>query len=384
MSRTTTALVVPELNGKFELKQIYLDEIQPDEVLVEIHASGICHTDLSCANGTLPCAPNAVLGHEGAGIVLQTGSAVSTVSPGDKILLSFSHCESCSACTSSHPSYCHTFNDRNFGGSRPPCPSTGQTPRSSPSAMLTGPNGSPIHSSFFGQSSFAKHTLVHRSSVVKVPSNTDLALYAPMGCGMQTGAGAVLNSLRVTPGSSIAVFGVGSVGMASVMAAAFSKCKTIIAVDLQPSRLELAKKLGATHGVIGSDKDVVEQIRKIVGTNGVNYAVDCTGVPAVVRTMIDSLGTLGRAATVGAPGPGKTVAVDIMEQLTFGKEYVGCCEGDSLPSEFIPFLIEKHTKGEFPMEEFVQFYDVKEYEQAIEDSKSGKVIKAVLKWDSIQ
>ncbi|KAM7182997.1 putative alcohol dehydrogenase [Rhypophila sp. PSN 637] len=384
MSRTTTALVVPELNGKFELKQIYLDQIQPDEVLVEIHASGICHTDLSCANGTLPCAPNAVLGHEGAGVVLQTGSAVSTVSPGDKVLLSFSHCESCSACTSSHPSYCHTFNDRNFGGSRPPCPSTGQTPRSSPSAMLTGPNGSPIHSSFFGQSSFAKHTLVHRSSVVKVPSNTDLALYAPMGCGMQTGAGAVLNSLRVTPGSSIAVFGVGSVGMASVMAAAFSKCRTIIAVDLQSSRLELAKKLGATHGVIGSDKDVVEQIRKIVGTNGVNYAVDCTGVPAVVRTMIDSLGTLGRAATVGAPGPGKTVAVDIMEQLTFGKEYVGCCEGDSLPSEFIPFLIEKHAKGEFPMEQFIQFYDVKEYEQAIEDSKSGKVIKAVLKWDSIQ
>ncbi|KAK4209440.1 putative alcohol dehydrogenase [Rhypophila decipiens] len=384
MSRTTTALVVPELNGKFELKQIYLDEIQPDEVLVEIHASGICHTDLSCANGTLPCAPNAVLGHEGAGVVLKTGSAVSTVSPGDKVLLSFSHCESCSSCTSSHPSYCQTFNDRNFGGSRPPCPSTGQTPRSSPSAMLTGPNGSPIHSSFFGQSSFAKHTLVHRSSVVKVPSDTDLALYAPMGCGMQTGAGAVLNSLRVTPGSSIAVFGVGSVGMASVMAAAFSKCKTIIAVDLQPSRLELAKKLGATHGVIGSDKDVVEQIRRIAGTNGVNYAVDCTGVPAVVRIMIDSLGTLGRAATVGAPGPGKTVAVDIMEQLTFGKEYVGCCEGDSLPSEFIPFLIEKHAKGEFPMEEFIQFYDVKEYEQAIEDSKSGKVIKAVLKWDSIQ
>lgn len=161
-----------------------------------------------------------------------------------------------------------------------------------------------------------------------------------MGCGMQTGAGAVINSLRVTPGSSIAVFGVGSVGMAAVMAAAFSKCATIIAVDLQPSRLELAKKLGATHGVIGSDTDVVQQIREICGTNGVNYAVDCTGVPAVVRTMIDSLGTLGRASTVGAPGPGKTVAVDIMDQLTYGKEYVGCCEGDSLPKEvsFSPFF----------------------------------------------
>ena len=264
----------------------------------------------------------------GAGIVLSTGTAVTTVTPGDKVLLSFSHCETCAACKSDHPSYCHTFNERNFGGSRPA--SSGPSRH----AMLTSKdNGLPIHSSFFGQSSFARHTLVHRSSVVKVPDDTDLALYAPMGCGMQTGAGAVINSLNIKEGSSIAVFGVGSVGMAAVMAAAFRKAKIIIAVDLQPGRLELAKKLGATHGVLGSDGDVVEQIRRICESNGVNYAVDCTGVPAVVRTMIDSLGTLGRASTVGAPGPGKMVEVDIMEQLTFGKEYVGCCEGDSLPAK---------------------------------------------------
>ncbi|KAK3329160.1 chaperonin 10-like protein, partial [Apodospora peruviana] len=375
MSRTTTALVVPELNGKFVLQQVYLDALQPDEVLVEIHASGICHTDLSCATGTLPCAPNAVLGHEGAGVVLEAGSAVTSVVPGDKVLLSFSHCETCTACTSGHPSYCHTFNDRNFGGSRPSVASG--APRT---AMLTKEGGAPVHSSFFGQSSFAKHTLVHRSSVVKVAPDTDLALFAPMGCGMQTGAGAVLNSLDVKEGSSVAVFGVGSVGMAAVMAAAFKKAKTIIAVDLQPSRLELAKKLGATHGVIGSDPDVVEQIRKLAPPNGVNYAVDCTGVPAVVRTMIDSLGTLGRAATVGAPGPGRSVAVDIMEHLTFGKEYVGCCEGDSLPSKFIPYLMEMHAKGAFPLELFVEYYDVSEFEKAMEDSRSGKVIKAVLRW----
>jgi Zn-dependent alcohol dehydrogenases, class III len=124
------------------------------------------------------------------------------------------------------------------------------------------------------------------------------------------------------------------VGMAAVMAAAKIRgARTVIAIDLQDSRLELAKKLGATHGVNGGAKDVVEQIRKICPPVGVDYAVDCTGVPAVIRTMIDCLGTKGRAATVGAPGFGKCVSVDVMEHLTYGKEYVGCCEGDSLPSE---------------------------------------------------
>lgn len=151
---------------------------------------------------------------------------------------------------------------------------------------------------------------------------------------MKTGAGAVLNTLDVKEGSTVAVFGVGSVGMAAVMAAGLiRKAKTVIVVDLQQSRLELAKDLGATHGVLGSGKDVFEQIRAMCPPNGVDYAVDCTDVPAVVRTMIDALGSRGRAATVGAPGPGHSASVDIMSHLTYGKEYVGCSEGDSLPSD---------------------------------------------------
>jgi Zn-dependent alcohol dehydrogenase len=197
--------------------------------------------------------------------------------------------------------------------------------------------GNGIFSTFFGQSSFARHTLAHRSTVVRVPADTDLALYAPMGCGMQTGAGAVLNSLGVRKGSSVAVFGVGSVGMAAVMAAAkVAGAGTVIAVDLQPARLELARKLGATHVVLAGgegDVDVVAEVRRICPPNGVDYAVDCTGVPKVIRDMIDCLGTRGRGATVGAPGFGKTVSVDVMEHLTYGKEYVGCVEGDSLPSK---------------------------------------------------
>ena len=178
----------------------------------------------------------------GAGVVISTGSAVTTVSPGDKVLLSFSHCETCKECTSGHPAYCHTFNDHNFGGARP----------DASRAMLSSEGGAKVHSSFFGQSSFANHTLVHRSSVVRVAPETELALFAPLGCGMQTGTGAVLNTLDVKEGSTVAVFGVGSAGMAAVMAAGLiRKAKMVIAVDLQQSRLELAKDLGATHGVLG-------------------------------------------------------------------------------------------------------------------------------------
>ncbi|KAK3953238.1 chaperonin 10-like protein [Pseudoneurospora amorphoporcata] len=390
--RTTTALVVPELNGQFELQQVQLNEIQPEEVLVEIEATGICHTDLSCAIGLLPCRPGAVLGHEGGGKVLSVGSAVTHVTPGDLVLLSFSHCESCGPCLSGNPAHCYSFNVRNFSGCRPlPTLPDGSVdasqftgdPAEDPAraTFVTKDGGKPLFSQFFGQSSFARHTLVHKSSCVKVPQDTDLALFASLGCGMQTGAGAVLNTLKVKPGSSIAVFGVGSVGMAALMAAAhIAKAKTIIAIDLQPSRLELAKKLGATHGVLGNVPDVKAEVRKICPPVGVDYAVDCTGAVPVIKTMIDVLGTKGRGATVGAPGFGKTVQVDVMEHLTYGKEYVGSCEGDSCPKEFVPFLIEQHAKGNFPMDQFVTYYDMKDYKQALEDTHKGKAIKAVLKW----
>jgi Zn-dependent alcohol dehydrogenase len=272
----------------------------------------------------------------GAGVVLETGSAVSHVAPGDKVLLSFTHCETCPPCTSGHPAYCHSFNPRNMNGRRPDGSAAMYTTSHTSTNEKT-----PVFSSFFGQSSFARHTLAHRSCVVRIPADADLALYAPLGCGMQTGAGAVLNSLGVRAGSSVAVFGAGSVGMAAIMAAAHvARAAVVIAVDVQPERLELAKKLGATHTVLASREEgsggkssVVERIRELCPPVGVDFAVDCTGVPSVIRDMVDCLGTKGRASTVGAPGFGKEVGIDVMQHLTYGKEYVGCCEGDSLPSK---------------------------------------------------
>ncbi|KIH93306.1 alcohol dehydrogenase [Sporothrix brasiliensis 5110] len=377
MSRTTTALLVPELNGKFVLQQVSLEPLQPDEALVEIHASGVCHTDLNCALGRLPCEPNAVLGHEGGGVVVETGSDVTEATAGDKVLLSFAHCGACPGCQSGHPAYCYHFNDRNFGGKRP----DGTT------ALFLGKGEAkkPVHSTFFGQSSFARLAIVHRSSIVRVPADTPLELFAPLGCGIQTGVGAIVNTLKVKQGSSVAVFGVGSVGLAAVMAAKAVGATTIVAVDLHAERLQLAQELGATHGVIGgSDLDkIVADIRAVCPPPalGVDFAVDCAGVPIVVETMVASLGMNGRAATVGAPGLGSTAKIDISSHLTYGKEYVGCSEGDSNPPEFIPYLIDMHRQGKLPLEKIIKYYDVKDYEAAIRDAHAGRTVKAVLRWN---
>lgn len=258
----------------------------------------------------------------GAGIVLEVGDDVTSTAAGDKVLLSFSHCETCPPCKGGHPAYCHSFNERNFGGTRP----------DGTSALAGDEPQSARFSSFFGQSSFARHAIVHKSSLVRVPQDVDLGLLAPLGCGIQTGMGAILNTLDVTPGSSVAVFGVGSVGIASLLAAKLCGAEKIIAIDVQESRLRLAMQMGATHGILNSP-NIVRDVRAVCPPVGVDFAVECTGVKSVIRDMMNVLGTRGKGATVGAPGFGTCVDVDVMDHLTYGKTYVGCCEGDSLPAK---------------------------------------------------
>ncbi|KAJ5350817.1 hypothetical protein N7541_008544 [Penicillium brevicompactum] len=370
MSITTQALVSRQVNSSVELENIVLDSLRPDEVLVEIHATGVCHTDFACMNGTLPAVFPSVFGHEGGGVILDVGRNIKHLQKQDKVLLSFDSCGACVQCDSKHPAYCQEWAQRNFGQKR-----------MDGSLSLATPDGTKIHGNFFGQSSFARHTIVSGNSVVKVPSDTPLGVFSPLGCGVQTGAGAILNTLDVQAGKTVAIFGVGSVGMSAVMAAKMRGASVIIAVDLQTQRLELAKELGATHAVIGSDEDVVAQIQKISGSNGVDYSVDCAGIPSVVEKALDCLGTRGKAATVGAPAPGKRAGVDVFAHLVMGRQYIGCCEGDSDPQTMLPYLIEQHSKGEFPLDKIVSFYKVEDYETAFKDIKVGKALKAVLLWN---
>jgi Zn-dependent alcohol dehydrogenase len=258
----------------------------------------------------------------GAGIVKEVGKSINHVSPGDKVLLSYNFCGQCEQCRQGHPAYCLHMMNLNFGGTRLDGSYTMRTSE-----------GHPIYSNYFGQSSFSCLAVVNSSCIVKVPPSTPLDLFAPLGCGMQTGAGAVFNTLNVQEKGTVAIFGTGSVGMSAVMAAKIRKAKAIIAIDINDKRLATARRLGATHVINGQDADVVATIRDICKANGVMHALDSTGVPTVIEKMIESLGTRGQAATVGAPSPGKRVSIDVFTHLSMGRDYVGCIQGESNAQE---------------------------------------------------
>lgn len=342
MTRPTDALVVHSVGADPELTPVTLDTLRPTEALVEVHATGICHTDIACMEGKLPARFPNVLGHEGAlffpcqrmlwltdlggGVVLEVGAAVKDVKAGDKVLLSYNFCGDCTHCTEGYPAYCESMIPLNFGGQRLD---------GTPTVSLAAKDSSkPVYANFFGQSTFSRVALVSGSSLVCVPDSTPLELFAPLGCGLQTGASSIFKSLDVKPGSKVAIFGAGCVGLSAVMAAKIRGAGMIIAVDIQPDRLELARELGATHLLNGKDKDLLQQIQGLCKpAKGVDFALDCSGVLSVIETMIDSLGMRGRATSAGAPAPGQRVGVDVFSHLVAGKEYVGCHQGGSVAAE---------------------------------------------------
>lgn len=362
----TTAAVVREEGQPFSMEELEIEEPRADEALVRIVATGLCHTDLICRDQWYPVPLPAVLGHEGSGVVERVGEGVTKVSPGDHVVLSFNHCGGCANCLQGRPSYCQTFFELNFGGARP-----------DGSLALSG-DGKAVHSHFFGQSSFAAYSIAAQNSVVKVPDDAPLELLGPLGCGIQTGAGAVLNSLRPEPGSSVAVFGTGAVGMSAILAAVAAGCTTIIGVDIKSGRLELARELGATHAVNGAEKDAVEEIRELTG-GGANYTLETTGVPQVLRQAVDALAPLGTCGVVGAPRIGTEVSLDWNGVMIPGKTVRGIIEGDSVPDVFIPRLVELYQAGKFPFDRLVRFYDLDEINGAAGDAEEGGTLKPVLR-----
>jgi len=201
-----------------------------------------------------------------------------------------------------------------------------------------------------------------------------------MGCGYQTGAGTVLNILKPKPASSVVIFGLGTVGLTALMACKYIGVQNIIAIDIQPSKFALATELGATK-VINSREipDMPAHLKELTG-GGANFCIDCTGVPKVIETMLDSLAMLGTAATVGVAPSDAKISISPLRFLLESKRYIGCREGDSIPSEFVPRLVKMHSQGYFPVEKLVKVYDYKDFQQALDDLHHGKVIKPVIQW----
>ena len=359
-----TAAVSRGPDSPFTLETVELDEPRADEVLVRIVATGLCHTDLFTKAALPRAAGPAVLGHEGAGIVVDVGSRVSGVAPGDHVILSYRHCGDCDQCRSAGPAYCVDAHRLNSSGRR-----------ADGSATVT-QNGESVRAAFFGQSSFAEHVLATADNVVVVDKSVDLAAAAPLGCGFQTGAGAVLNVLRPGRDSSVVVFGAGSVGFAALLAARSVGVATLLAVDPVPARRALAEEFGAVALDPGS-QDAVASIRAATG-GGATHALDTTGIPAVIGQALSCLRARGSAVVVGLGAP--EVVVNIQDLMLSGKTLRGCVEGDSSVQQFIPQLLALHADGKFPYDRLVTEYRFDDINRAVADQAAGTVIKPVLVW----
>jgi aryl-alcohol dehydrogenase len=357
-----TAAVFEPASSVPALQELELAGPREGEVLVRLVATGICHTDLKAASVGSPVPRPVVLGHEGAGVVETVGAGVKKVAPGDHVVMTFGSCGRCRSCREAEPAYCYEMREQNFGCST--------------DHLQRGPE--PVYGAFFKQSSFATYALGTERSVVKVRKDAPLELLGPLGCGIQTGAGAILNDLEVKAGSSLAVFGIGSLGLSAVMAAHLVGAGRIVAIDRLPQRLELARELGATDTIFAGDEPVTAQVMALTGS-GVDTALDTTGVLPVMRQAIDVLAPRGYCGFVTAPWDGRELGVPVRNLLQ-GRKIRGIHQGNSNPDLFIPLLVDLFMQGRFPFDRLVRFYPFERIADAMQDAQSGEAVKPVVRF----
>lgn len=361
-----TAAVAREPKADLVIEQLELDDLRPNEVRVRMVASGVCHTDAIVRDQVYPTPLPAVLGHEGAGVVEAVGSAVTSVDPGDHVLLAAAYCGSCDRCRAGQMAYCENLFAADFGGRR----TDGTTALSK--------DGEVISSHFFGQSSFSTYANVIEESVVKIDKDVPLEIVAPLGCGIQTGAGTVLNELKPGLNSTLVVLGTGAVGSGAIMAGRVAGCRKVIAVDIHPARLELAKELGATDTINTTEVNLTEEIMRLTDGKGADYVVDTTARPELLRQGADALGLRGTLALVGAAAPGTEVSFEIGLSLVKGWTFKTVIQGSSVPQVFIPKLIDLWRDGRFPMDKLMRNYKLEDINAGFADSASGATVKPVI------
>jgi len=362
----TRAAILSEVNGPLSLEEIEVGDPKNGEVLIRMVASGVCHTDVSVMHGLLPAPMPIVLGHEGAGVVEAVGPGVTKLKKGDHVVTAaVSHCAKCRQCLSGEPFFCSTMMPLAFGG----CMNDG-TKRFR--------RGKDEVSHFFLQSSWAEYTIAPEHIAVKVPSELPLEKLGPLACGLETGAGAVLNIARVRAGESVAIFGCGGVGLAAIMAAKASRASPIIAVDMLDHRLKMAEELGASETINAKGTNVVEAIQKLTG-GGVDWGFECIGRADTIRQTVDSTRMGGTAVITGAMAAGAEVTLDGLGLIL--KSVKANIEGGSIPDVFIPLLIKLWQQGDFPFDKLLSApFAFKDIGQAIQGMEKGEVIKPVIRY----
>ena len=368
MTVTARAAVCRGNDTPFEIHDVEVAELRPDELLVRIVACGICHTDMAVRDQQIPVPLPVVLGHEGAGIVEAVGSDVTVAQPGDRVIMSFNSCGACPNCAADAPTYCYDFFNQNWAGVRPD---------GSVTVMAA---GAPINANFFGQSSFATRAITHERNTVRIPddlASLPLERLGPLGCGLMTGAGAVLRSLEVRAGLPIAVTGAGTVGIAAIMAAKIAGANPIIAVDVNEKRLALARELGATHA-FNAAEGAAELIRALCPA-GIAYAFDTTGRNAVIQDLFGLLAPKGKLGIVGASDPQDDLVFNEAQFMGGGRTVTGILGGDSDGGAFLIELLRHHAEGRFPFERLIRYFDFDDINAAFHASESGEVVKPVLR-----
>ncbi len=362
MTIEATAAVLYEPGSSFQLKTVTLDDLRPDELLIRVQACGICHTDIA-AQGlvTMP----AILGHEGMGTVEQVGSGVEGIKVGDRVIASYGFCNTCPRCHEGRPFICDNSVQTNFAGTR------------LDGSHTTKLDGSDITASFFQQSTFATHAITSFRTVVRVENSMESELLAPLGCGIMTGAGTILNTFKVGAKDSLVVFGTGTVGLSAIMAARLAGAAPIIAVDINRARLDLAQELGATHTLDATEGDVQSQIKDIC-PRGARFSLETSSAEQALNDAIDSLGMGGVCGMVTVPLYGEKYPFTPFGVYIKAATLQGIFFGSSVPNRFLPRIIEYYQAGRFPYDQLIHEYDFADINQALADMDSGAVVKPVL------
>jgi Zn-dependent alcohol dehydrogenase len=337
----------------------------PTEVKVRIAAAGVCHSDISVIDGTIPWPAPSVLGHEGAGVVEEVGAEVTRVKPGDHVVLTtLANCGSCAQCNTGHPTYCR----QSLGNMAKPFTLDGEPAWN-----------------FAATSVFAESTVVSEIQAVPIDRDVPFESACLIGCGVLTGVGAVLNRAKVQPGETAAVFGVGGIGLNVIQALRLSHASRIIAVDTIPAKETLAREFGATDFIDARDTDVNAAIRDLIGVTGpmnaggVNWSFECVGHPAVLRNAVDVLDWGGMCVIIGVPAPTAEFSAPVFHFTHVERGIVGCRYGSVRPHHDVPLVIDLYKQGALKLDELVsQSYPLEEFHSVVDDLHEGKLARGVL------